>query len=191
MVYGSAFTYGGWNPMTVVWRSATDPASHVGAIRDAVRRDRSRDSALRHPHARRLLANSFGPRLFNMYALGIFAAVALVLAAVGLFGVMAFLVAQRTREIGVRLALGAERRDIFRLIMGRGLLLTLSGAAIGVGSAFWLTRLMTGLLFSVSATDPRTFVTVPAMLVIVALIACYVPARRAMRVDPVTALRAE
>ena len=191
MVYGSAFTYGGWNPMTVVWRSATDPSSHVGAIRDAVRRI---DPAIPLFDIRtidELVVNSFGPRLFNMYALGIFAGVALVLAAVGLFGVMAFLVAQRTREIGVRLALGAGRRDIFRLIMGRGLLLTLAGAAIGVGGAFWLTRLMAGLLFSVSATDPRTFVTVPALLMAVALIACYVPARRAMRVDPVTALRAE
>ncbi len=138
-----------------------------------------------------LVANSFGPRLFNMYALGIFAAVALVLAAVGLFGVMAYLVAQRTREIGVRLALGAERRDIFRLIIGRGLVLAVAGAGIGVGGAFWLTQLMTGLLFAVSATDPRTFVAVPAMLIVVALVACYVPARRAMRVDPVTALRAE
>jgi putative ABC transport system permease protein len=191
MTYGPALTYGGWNPMTVVWRSATDPATHLNAIRDAVRRI---DPAIPIFDVRTLdemVANSFGPRLFNTYALGIFAVVALMLAALGLFGVMAYLVAQRTREIGVRLALGAERRDIFRLIMGRGLALTLAGAAIGVTAAFWLTRLMSGLLFSVSATDPRTFVAVPAVLVGVALLACYVPARRAMRVDPVRALRAE
>ena len=191
MTYGPALTYGGWNPMMVVWRSATDPASHVSGIREAVRRIDPSIPPYDVVTLDELVANSFGPRLFNMYALGIFATVALVLAAVGLFGVMAYLVAQRTREIGVRLALGAERRDIFRLIIGRGLVLAVAGAGIGVGGAFWLTQLMTGLLFAVSATDPRTFVAVPAMLIVVAVVACYVPARRAMRVDPVTALRAE
>ena len=184
MAYGSAMIYGGWNPMMLVWRSATDPASHVNAIRDAVRRI---DPGVPMSDVRtfdELVTNSFGPRLFNMYTLGIFAGVALALAAIGLFGVMAYLVAQRTREIGVRLALGAERRDIFRLIMGRGLVLTGAGAVLGLAGAYWLTRLMSGLLFSVSATDPRTFVTVPAMLIAVALMACYIPARRAMRVDP-------
>ena len=104
---------------------------------------------------------------------------------------MAYLVSQRTREIGVRLALGAHRGDIFRLIIGRGVSLTIAGAALGVAGAFWLTRAMQTLLFSVSATDPVTFIAVPVVLLAVAVMACYVPARRAMRVDPVTALRAD
>ena len=120
-----------------------------------------------------------------------FASVAVLLAAIGLFGVTAYLVAQRTREIGVRLALGADRRDIFRLILGRGIALAATGAVIGVCGAFWLTRVMQSLVFSVSTTDPATFVAVPALLVLVALLACYIPARRAMKVDPVVALRCD
>ena len=126
-----------------------------------------------------------------MYLLAVFASLALTLAAIGLFGVMAYLVSQRTREIGVRLALGAERGDIFRLILGRGVVLAVIGAGIGVGVALWLSTVMQSLLFSVSATDPGTFATVPILLILVAALACYVPARRAMSVDPVTALRAE
>ena len=126
-----------------------------------------------------------------MYLLGVFAGVALLLAAIGLFGVTAYLVSQRTREIGVRLALGADRRDIFRLILGRGLALAATGAVIGVCGAFWLTRVMQSLLFSVSTTDPGTFVAVPALLVLVALMACYIPARRATKVDPMVALRCD
>ena len=104
---------------------------------------------------------------------------------------MAYLVSQRAREIGVRLALGASRKDILGLVIGHGIVMTVSGALIGVLGAFWLTRLMRTMLFSVSATDPLTFVAVPMLLMGVALAACYVPARRAMRVDPVTALRAD
>ena len=191
MVYGSAVAYSGWNPMNVVWRASTDPASFVPAIREIVRRIDPGVPIYDVRSLTELVTDSFGPRRFNMYLLGVFAGVALLLAAVGLFGVMAYLVTQRTREIGVRLALGADRGDIFRLILGRGIVLASAGAAIGVGCAFWLTRLMTSLLYSVSATDPGTFVAVPILLVLVAILACYVPARRAMKVDPVTALRAE
>jgi putative ABC transport system permease protein len=123
--------------------------------------------------------------------LTLFASVALALAAIGLFGVMAYLVSQRTREIGVRLALGAKRGEVFRLIIGRGVALAGIGAALGVGLALWLSRLMESLLFGVSALDPITFAAVPAAMIAIAAAACYVPARRAMRVDPVTALRAE
>jgi ABC-type antimicrobial peptide transport system permease subunit len=108
-----------------------------------------------------------------------------------LFGVMAYLVSQRTREIGVRLALGATRGEVFRLILSRGLLLAVTGAIGGVGAALWLTRVMETLLFSVSRTDPITFVAVPLALIAVSLLACYIPARRAMSVDPVIALRGE
>jgi putative ABC transport system permease protein len=190
MVYYSTTQFS-LNSTYLVWRSTGDPASHVASVRDIIRRIDPSVALYQTRSFTELLSQSFGPRRFNMYLLSVFAGVALLLAAIGLFGVMAYLVSQRTREIGVRLALGADRRDIFRLILGRGVVLAASGALIGVGAAFWLTRVMQSLLFSVSATDPGTFVAVPILLVIVALIACYVPARRAVRVDPVTALRAE
>jgi putative ABC transport system permease protein len=138
-----------------------------------------------------MLANTLAARRFNMYLLVVFASVSLFLAAIGLFGVMAYLVSQRTREIGIRLALGATANDVLRLIVGRGVGLAVAGAAIGVASAFWLTRTMQSLVFAVSTTDPITFAAVPALPVLVALLACFVPARRAMQVDPVRALRAD
>jgi len=190
MVYYSTVA-GVWNPMNLVWRSAVDPASHTGAIREIVRRLDPSVPLYDIRSIEDLLSDSFSPRRFNMYLLGVFAGVALLLAAVGLFGVMAYLVSQRTREIGVRLALGASRVDIFRLVLGRGVTLAIAGAAIGVMGAYWLTQLMQSLLYSVSATDPLTFAAVPIVLVLVALLACYVPARRAMSLDPVTALRTE
>jgi putative ABC transport system permease protein len=189
-VYGSSFAYGGWNPMNVVWRSA-DPASQVASIRELVRRIDPSVALYDTSVLDDLLADSFAPRRFNMVLLACFAVVALVLAAVGLFGVMAYLVAQRTRELGVRLALGAASSDILRLILGRGMALASIGTLIGLAGALWMTRAMASLLFAVSATDPSTFTAVPVLAIVVAAFACYLPARRAMRVDPVTALRAE
>jgi putative ABC transport system permease protein len=186
--YGSATQYPGWNPMSLVWRApgtSTDMVrASLGSIDPGVP-----IAAIRSMEA--LFEQSLGPRRFNLYLLASFAAASLTLAAIGLFGVMAYLVSQRTREIGVRLALGATRGEVFRLILGRGVGLAVVGAAVGVGGALWLTRAMQTLLFSVSRTDPLTFIAVPVALVAVALLACYIPARRAMRVDPVTALRAE
>ena len=200
--YGSSTQYPGWNPMSVVWRSRPATLEHAwrrprstGTSADTVRASlRSVDAAV--PIAainsmETLFEQSLGPRRFNLYLLGAFAGVSLALAAIGLFGVMAYLVSQRTREIGVRLALGATRAEVFRLILGRGMTLAMIGAIGGVGAALWLTRVMESLLFSVSRTDPITFIAVPLALVAVALLACYIPARRAMRVDPVIALRAE
>jgi putative ABC transport system permease protein len=138
-----------------------------------------------------LFEQSIGPRRFNLYLLSAFASVALALAAIGLFGVMAYLVSQRTREIGVRLALGATRGEVFRQILGRGMLLAATGATIGVVAATGLSRAMETLLFSISGRDPITFVAVPIALVMVAALACYLPARRATRVDPVVALRVD
>jgi putative ABC transport system permease protein len=126
-----------------------------------------------------------------MFLLGSFAAVALVLACVGLFGVMSYLVSQRTHDIGVRLALGAVPADIFRLVVGRGMALASGGALLGLAAAFWLSRSLEALLFQVRPTDLLTFATVVIVLLAVALIACAVPARRATRVDPVIALRYE
>jgi putative ABC transport system permease protein len=123
--------------------------------------------------------------------LGVFGSIALVLAAVGIYGVMSYSVTRRKREIGVRMALGAESSDILRLVVGRGLMLTTSGIAIGVGVALMLTRLAERLLFGVSATDPVTFVAVSILLTIVAMAASFIPARRATKVDPMVALRYE
>jgi putative ABC transport system permease protein len=184
--YGSATQYASWNPMSLVWRSRTPSIDTVRASLRAIDPNvplsaiNSMDS---------LFDTSLGPRRFNLYLLTAFAGVALALAAIGLFGVMAYLVSQRTREIGVRLALGATRGDVFRQILGSGLTLAVIGAAIGVGGAYWLTRVMETLLFNVSRTDPVTFIAVPVTLIAVAALACYLPARRAMQVDPAVALR--
>ena len=192
--YGSASQYAGWNPMTIVWRStdrSASEAARVDPIRAAIRSIDPNVPLSSVASMDTLMERSFGPRRFNLYLLGAFAAVALALAAIGLFGVMAYLVSQRTREIGVRLALGATRNEVFRVILGQGVTLAAIGAVAGVAAAVWLTKVMESWLFSVSRTDPVTFVAVPMGLIAVACLACYVPARRAMKVDPVIALRAE
>nr|MDQ3806130.1 ABC transporter permease [Acidobacteriota bacterium] len=138
-----------------------------------------------------VVGRAVSPRKFNLALLGLFAAVALVLAAVGIYGVVSFSVAQRTHELGVRIALGAEARDVLRLVVGRGMRLVLVGVGLGLLGSLALTRLMSGLLYGVGAHDPFTFAAVALLLVGVSLLACYLPARRATRVDPVIALRHE
>jgi putative ABC transport system permease protein len=177
--------------MTLAVRTSVEPMHLAAAIRQEVLAlDRNVPIADVRTMEQILTRVTAQPR-FNTILLGIFAAVALALAGVGIYGVLSYSVTQRTREIGIRIALGARRGDVVRLVVGQGMLLTLVGMAIGLAASFALTRLMEGLLYEVSATDPWTFALVASLLTGVALVACYIPARRAARVDPMVALRCE
>jgi len=175
----------------VVVRTAGDPLAALGTVHAAVQ---SVDPDLPLAAVNTmddLIAQTTGPRRFSLFLLGGFAALAVVLASIGLYGVMSHMVTQRSRELGVRLALGAETGHVLGLVLRQGVALALAGVGIGVVAAFALTRLMRGMLFQVGATDPVTFIAVPLLLVGVAVLASWVPARRATRVDPIETLRAE
>jgi putative ABC transport system permease protein len=178
--------------MNVVMRTETRDASELtSAARAKVKEFNPNQIIWRTQTLEYLLGNSVAPRRFNMMLLGIFAGVALVLAAVGLYGVMSYSVSWRIHEIGIRMALGANRADVLRLVVRQGMTMTVIGVALGLVGAFLLSRVLRSLLYGVTPTDPLTFAGVSAVLLTVALLACLIPARRATRVDPIVALRTE
>jgi putative ABC transport system permease protein len=177
--------------ISLVIRTEGDPTSLTNAIRREILSIDKEQPVSRTRTLDQIISGSVAQQRFTMLLLGVFATVALVLAAVGLYGVMSYAVNQRTHEIGIRMALGANTGNVLRLVVGHGMLLALIGVGIGLVGAFALTRLMSGLVFGVSTTDPLTFVGISVLLAGVTLGACFVPARRAMRVDPMVALRYE
>jgi predicted permease len=187
------FTQDAGNFITYIVRTAGDPDGAIGAVRTALHETDAQLVLIRPLTMDQIIAQSPSVflRRYPSYLIGSFAALALILAVVGLYGLISYSVSQRTREIGIRIALGAERGDVLRLVLGEGARLALAGIAIGVVAALGLTQLMRSLLFGVSTFDPITFGLVAIALAVVTVAACYVPARRAMRVDPMVALRYE
>jgi putative ABC transport system permease protein len=177
--------------MAIAARTQSNPESMAQAVKQQIWKVDSQLPITEVKTMNEVSAASFAARRFNMLLLAIFAGLALVLAAVGIYGVMSYAVTQRTQEIGIRMALGARATDVLKLIIRNGMALTLLGVVIGVAGALALTRLLTTLLFGVTPTDKPTFIAVSGVLILVALVACYLPARRATKVDPLVALRYE
>ena len=175
----------------VVLRTQGNPTAITGAVRRAVAELDSRDVVYNVQTMQGVLAGSLAPRRLSMFLLSGFAVLALLLCCIGIYGVISHLVSQRTHEIGVRMALGAQPGDVMRLVLGQGLRMAFLGVLIGIAAALALTRLMASQLFGVSSHDPLTFAAVGVLLTVVALLACYIPARRAIRVDPLIALKYE
>jgi putative ABC transport system permease protein len=177
--------------LAIVVRTESDPAALAPAVRDAIREIDQTQPIYDMQPLDQLVAKSLGQRRFTLTLMVLFGVIALVLSAIGIYGVMAFAVTQRTQEIGIRMALGARAVDVLKMVVGSGMFLALIGVVVGLIGAFALTRLMASLLFGVSPTDLVTFGLVTTGLLIVALLACYIPARRATKVDPLVALRYE
>ena len=190
-VYGLTTLMPWWRNYTYTLRTAADPASVAAAARSVIRdADPSLAVTSLQPMTD-IMRRSVAPARASMLLLMLFAAVAMIMAAVGVFGVMSYAVTLRSREMGIRLALGARPQEVRRMIIADGLKQAIVGVAIGIGGALWLTRLMDSLLFGVKPSDPLTLATVAALLLATAALACYLPARRATRVDPLIVLRTE
>ncbi|HEY6186740.1 MAG TPA: ABC transporter permease [Pyrinomonadaceae bacterium] len=177
--------------MSVVVRSSGDPATIASMVKARIWTVDSQLPVTKVRTMTDVMAASVAAQRFMMILLGLFAAIALILAVVGIYGLMSYSITERTHEIGIRMALGAQGRDVLKMVVGQGLKLITAGIALGLVGAFALTRIMTSLLFGVSTVDPLTFAAVSALLALVALAACYIPARRATKVDPMIALRYE
>ncbi len=177
--------------MTVIVKGTSDPSQLIGSVRAAVK-EIDFDQPIYNPRTmNEIRAESVAPERLNLTLLSLFGGIALVLAIVGIYGVMSYSVTQRTHEIGIRMAIGARPRDVFAMILGHGLKLTLAGIVIGLLAAFGLTRLMETMLFGVAPTDVMTFTAISVLLITVALLACYLPGRRATKVEPTISLRYE
>jgi putative ABC transport system permease protein len=184
-------TQNSWRAMALNVRTQSEPSAVVGAIRNQIKAVDKDLAVANIKTMSSILANSVAPRSWSMLLLTVFAGAAATLAAIGIYGVLSYVVAQRVGEIGVRLALGAQATDVFKLMIGQGMRLALIGVVLGLALSVALTRLMKSLLYGVSATDPLTFAGVALLLALVALVACWVPARRATKIDPLIALRYE
>jgi len=177
--------------LAIVVRTQSDPEAFTSAVRNAIAEVDPAQPIYDMQSLDQLVAKSLGQRRFTLTLMVLFGAIALVLSAIGIYGVMAFAVSQRTQEIGIRMALGASALDVLKMVVGSGMFLAAIGVVVGLIGAFAVTRLMASLLFGVSPTDLVTFGLVTGGLLMVALLACYIPARRATKVDPLVALRYE
>jgi len=180
-----------WRSMALTVRTHNDPAGVTSAIRGQIAAVDKELAVANLETMTTILDRSVAPRRASMLLFVAFGLIAALLAVIGIYGVLSYTVAQRAQEIGVRIALGAQSGDVLRLVLGHGLKLTLTGVGIGLGAAYAITRLMASLLYGVGATDAMTFIAVSVLLTGVALGACFVPARRAIKVDPMVALRYE
>lgn len=177
--------------MTVLVRTAGDPVTVVPALRQAIWSIDPNQPVATVKTMEQIVADSIAQPRLNMTLMGMFGGLALILAAVGIYGLLSYAVTQRTQEMGIRMALGAQAGDVLSLVLKQGMALALLGEAIGLAGAFALTRLIRGLLFGVTPTDATIFIAVTGVLTTIALLACYLPARRATKVDPLKALRYE
>ena len=177
------------NNMSWVVRTSSEPLTLAGAVQREIQSVNANIPTSNTKSMEQLVASSLAPNRFNLFLIGVFAIVALLLASMGIYAVISYSVTQRTQELGLRMALGAQKRDVMRLVIGGGLKTVLAGVAMGLAGAFALTRVLSNLLFGISVTDASTFISVSLLFIFISVLASYLPARRAAKVDPIIALR--